>query len=107
MIRASVYLDEDLDVIIADMLRAQGFAALTLQDVDRKGKPDPEQLGFAIENQMVMLTHNRSDYQRLAIEYFETGRSHSGIILAKQRLPKEISTRTLGILTKILGGRDL
>ena len=100
MIRASVYLDEDVDLIIADMLRSQGFAALTTQAAGRKAQGDSEQLEFAIRNGMVVLTHNRIDFQRLAVEYFESGRSHAGIILAIQRPAKEISTRTLRILDR-------
>lgn len=100
MIRTKVYLDEDLDVIIADMLRYQGFEALTVQDANRKGLSDANQLEFATKNEMAILTHNRLDYQRLGVEYFESGLSHAGIILAIQRPPKEISSRTLWILSR-------
>ncbi len=101
MIRAKVYLDEDVDLIVADMLRSQGFSALTAQDAGRKGKIDADQLEFAVQNGMVVLTHNRIDFERLAVEYYELDRDHAGIILAIQRQPKEISTRTLRILNRL------
>lgn len=97
MIRAKVYLDEDVDLITGDMLRAQGFDALTVQGAGRKGKIDHEQFEFAIRDEMVVLTHNRIDFERLAVEYFESERNHFGIIIAVQRPPRIISLRTLNI----------
>jgi len=97
MIRAKIYLDEEVD-LIADMLRAQGFDALTAQDAGRKGKIDPEQFEFAIQKVMVVLTHNRVDFERLAVEYFEAERNHFEIIIAVQRPPRVVSLRTLNIL---------
>ena len=95
MIRAHIYLDEDMDPIVTAMLRSQGFSVTTTQEEGRKGKQDADQLEFACENALVMVTHNRVDYQRLGVEYFESGRSHFGIILAIQRPTRQVSTRIL------------
>lgn len=100
MIRADVYLDEDVDLIVANMLRAQGFVAMTTLQAENNGRSDADQLEFAVQNGMVILTHNRLDYQRLAVEYFDAGRSHAGIILAIQRPPRDITTRSLHILSR-------
>lgn len=106
MIRAGIYLDEDVDIIVAEMFRSQGYSALTVQEAGRKGKSDPEQLSYAIENELVMLTHNRIDYQRLAVKYFEEDKTHFGIVLAVQRPVREIANGTLIILNRF-SAKDL
>lgn len=100
MIRAKIYLDEDVDIIVADMFRSQGYVALTTQEAKRKSFSDSDQLKFATENGMAILTHNRTDYETLAIRYFESGLTHAGIIISVQRLPRSIATRTFKILQR-------
>lgn len=38
---ASFYLDEDIPVMLADLLRVQGHTATTTRDEGRLGNPDP------------------------------------------------------------------
>jgi predicted nuclease of predicted toxin-antitoxin system len=97
---AKVLLDEDVDLIVADMLRAQGFVAQTTQGLGRKSKSDPEQLEFAAANGFLIVTHNRDDYAKLAVEWFEAGKSHSGIIAIAQVMPRELATRISRTLSK-------
>lgn len=98
MKRARIYLDEDVDIIIADMFRSQGYEALTTQEASRKAASDSDQLKFAAENGMAILTHNRIDYEALAVEYFDSSLVHSGIIISVQRIPRSIATHTFRIL---------
>jgi hypothetical protein len=42
-----LYTDEDVDVLIADLLRARGFSVLTTRDAGRLYATDEEQLAFA------------------------------------------------------------
>jgi hypothetical protein len=42
-----LYLDEDVDVLVADLVRARGFEATTTQEAGRKGTGDDEQLAYA------------------------------------------------------------
>ncbi len=42
------YLDEDVDILIAELIRSQGFQAVTTDEVGRKGKSDPQQLEYAV-----------------------------------------------------------
>jgi len=37
-----LYLDEDVDVLIADLIRARGFKSSTTQEAGQKGKQDDE-----------------------------------------------------------------
>jgi hypothetical protein len=97
----SAYLDEDVSVLIAELLRSRGFAAVTALDSGQLHKTDAEQLSYATDHGLTLLTHNRTHFEELAKQYFETGRSHCGIIIAVRRLPHEILRRLLVILNEI------
>lgn len=96
-----LYLDEDVDVLVADLVRARGFKAVTTQEAGRKQKADADQLAFAASQQWTLVTHNRVDFEELAQQYFATGQSHSGIIIAVRRDPYAIAQRLLVILNHI------
>lgn len=96
-----LYLDEDVDVLVADLIRARGFKAITTQEAGRKRKDDDEQLAFAASQQLTLLTHNRVDFETLGQSYFAAGKAHSGIIIATRRDPYEIARRLLIILNAV------
>ena len=96
-----VYLDEDVSVLIATLLRSRGFAATTTQEAGQSGSTDAEQLTYAAGRQMAILTHNRADFEGLAKEYAAAGRAHSGIIIAVRRAPYEIARRLLLLLNDV------
>ena len=41
---ASLYLDEDVSILVADILRARGFDVITTRDEKMLGRDDAEQL---------------------------------------------------------------
>jgi hypothetical protein len=47
---------------------------------------------------MVLLNHNRVDYETLAREYYESGIHHKGMILAVQHSPYVLARKVLVIL---------
>lgn len=96
-----LYLDEDVDVLIADLLRSRGFAATTTLEAGNLNASDSEQFEYASTNDMTILTHNRLDYERLALERFNANRRHAGAIIAVRRLPYEIAGRLLKILNHV------
>jgi len=96
-----LYLDEDVDVLIADLLRARGFKATTTQEAGQLGNSDESQLAYAVNRQKAFFTHNRTDIERIAEEYFATGKEHHGIIIGVRRRPYEIARRLLAILNKL------
>ncbi len=65
-----VYLDEDVDVLVASLLNSRGFEATTAKQAGQLGKTDVEQLEYAISKKAAILTHNRNDFAALAQEYF-------------------------------------
>jgi predicted nuclease of predicted toxin-antitoxin system len=93
-----VYLDEDVDVLVASLLRSRGFEATTAQQSKQLGKTDAEQLEYALSQRASILTHNRIDFETLAREYFEQERLHYGIIIAVRNPYQEIVQRLLTIL---------
>jgi hypothetical protein len=84
-LRASLYFDQDVPVQLAAMLLASGFDAVTTLDAGNLGHLDPGQLEFACRNERALVTHNRSDFEDLHLEYLSRDDSHFGIIVAMQR----------------------
>lgn len=47
-----LYLDEDVDVLLADLLRARGFAVQTTREAHQLGRNDADQLAYAAKQHM-------------------------------------------------------
>jgi predicted nuclease of predicted toxin-antitoxin system len=90
-----VYLDEDVDVIVAALLAAHGIDCLTALAAGNLGLRDEEQLNFAAQENRVLITHNRVDFERLAVAWFNQQRDHAGIILAVRRADSYVLTRRI------------
>ena len=82
-----LYLDEDVSVLVARILRSRGFTAVTTQEAGQVANSDSEQLAYAIRKNKTLLTHNRVDFEQLSQEYFRTNRNHKGLIIAIRRTP--------------------
>jgi predicted nuclease of predicted toxin-antitoxin system len=96
-----LYLDEDVDVLVADLLHARGFGALTTRDAGRRHATDAEQLAFAVDRQRALLTHNRADFEALHQTYLSSGQHHCGILIAVRHPAYEIVRRLLVILNAV------
>jgi predicted nuclease of predicted toxin-antitoxin system len=96
-----LYLDEDVNVLLSDLVRARGFRVTTTQEAGQIGKSDAQQLAFATGQGKTILTHNRVDFEALARRYFEEKKTHSGIIITVRRHPKELSRRLLTLLNSL------
>lgn len=84
-----LYLDEDVNPLLASILNQRGFSAKTTKECRMLGSTDEEQLKFATNGQYVFLTHNIADFCRLNKIYAEQKKEHFGIVLAPQwELPK-------------------
>ena len=79
----SLYLDEDVSVLVADWLRPHGFDVLTARDA--WGLSDTAQLRFAAEHHRALLTHNRIDFELLHRAALDKQEPHAGIIIANRR----------------------
>jgi predicted nuclease of predicted toxin-antitoxin system len=96
-----LYLDEDVNVLIADLLRARGFDVITARDAKQLHGTDAEQLAYAVSQARTLVTHNRTDFEELVQSYFDSGQMHYGVIFAVRRPPQEIARRLFAILNNV------
>lgn len=94
----ALYLDEDVNVLIATLIRARGCAVITAREADNLGLGDEEQLAYAVSRGCALVTHNREHFEALAREYVTSERRHFGIILAIRRPPYEVAQRLLQLM---------
>lgn len=97
----SLYLDEDVDILLADLIRARGFSVTTTRDVLNLHASDEQQLAYAVQQQQTFFTHNRTDFEDLATTYFSNNQHHTGIIIAVRHSVHEIARRLLVILNHV------
>jgi hypothetical protein len=74
------YLDEHIHGAVAEGLRHRGMDVLTVQEADRAGLSDSEQLAFALAAHRVVVTMD-SDFLDLATQ----GIPHAGIAYANRK----------------------
>jgi predicted nuclease of predicted toxin-antitoxin system len=96
-----LYLDEDVDILIAQLLRARGFVAATTLEAGNLQATDDQQLAYAAAHGMAFLTHNRADFEALHQAYVASGREHAGLIIAVRRSPYDVARRLLLILNQV------
>lgn len=96
-----LYLDEDVSVLVADLLRGRGYSALTAHIEGNLGLSDAEQLAHAVSLGRALLTHNRADFELLAKQWAAEGRDHYGVILARRYPTYELVRRLMRLLDQI------
>ncbi len=94
-----LYLDEDVRVLLAEILRDRGYRAVHVLEVNRSGKSDEEQFTYAVNKGMTIFTHNIRDYIRLSENFLKSGRSHYGVVVSRQLPFGELLKRTLRFLS--------
>jgi hypothetical protein len=81
-----LYLDEDsMRLALVEFLRARGVDVLTASEAGMIEQPDEEHLERAAAQGRVLYSFNVADYQRLHTAWLAEGRSHAGIVLARQQ----------------------
>lgn len=60
-----LYLDENIDVLLAILLRARNINVLTTAEAENLGKSDQVQFEYSIANSLSIATHNRVDFENL------------------------------------------
>jgi predicted nuclease of predicted toxin-antitoxin system len=98
-----LYLDEDVHVLVADLLKARGFDAITARDAGKLQISDEAQLAYAVSQKRTLVTHNRTDFEELIQAYFDREQAHYGVIFAVRRSPQEIAQRLMLILNHVAG----
>lgn len=77
-------IDEDVHSALSSALRKRGFDAIHVQELDRKGRSDNDQLAFASRQQRSLLSFNVKDFVLLHNRYVHEEKNHSGIVVSKQ-----------------------
>ena len=96
-----LYLDEDVSVLVAQLLRPHGFEVLTTRDAHNLGCDDAAQLRYATEQHWTVLTHNRVDYELLHTKALREQRPHYGILIANRRASDfELARRIMTVLDR-------
>lgn len=81
-----LYFDEDsIQHALVEALRLRGVDVITALDVSLIETPDEEHLEYAAADGRALYSFNVSDYHRLHSEFLQAGKSHSGIVLARQQ----------------------
>ncbi len=85
--KISLYLDEDAqDNDLIHALRLRGVDVVKAWAVGMQQREDEEHLLFATSQNRVLYGFNVGDYQLLHTQFLTQGRSHAGLVLAKQQV---------------------
>jgi len=98
--RPRLFLDEDVHLALADVLRKRGHDAVHANEEKRTGASDESQLAFAAEEGRCLVTFNVGDFVQLHNRWIAEGREHAGIIVSKQLTVGESLRRLLAVLQK-------
>ena len=97
------YWDEDVFKGVAPALRARGFDAVSVHDLQHYGWSDNQHLTYASDHGRAVFSFNAVDYLALYVEYISAERSHAGIVVAKQLPIRETIRRLLDLLNRVTG----
>jgi uncharacterized protein with PIN domain len=89
-------LDEDVRSTLAEALRARGYDAVAVADLEMQGAKDPDLIDWAREERRVILSHNVRDFPSLAASEVP----HAGIVVSKQADFKTLLRRILRLLAR-------
>ncbi len=86
------------------MLRAGGHDVVTAYQVGLETTPDEVILEWARSETRTVVTANKLDYLRLALEWAEAGRQHAGIVI---RYPNQArAEQAANAILAVLEGRN-
>lgn len=96
--KIKLFLDEDIHLSMVLALRKRGYNVVHVQELDRRGKSDMEQLRYAVKEERCLLSFNVKDFVLLHNKYVESGEEHFGIIVSKQLPVGKTITKLLKVL---------
>jgi predicted nuclease of predicted toxin-antitoxin system len=94
-------LDEHIWAYLAKLLREQGFDVTHVTEVDLVATPDDKIMRYAARNHMAIVTFNIKDYVPLAIQYYEDGKEHYGVVVSKELSRGELQKRVVKLLESV------
>lgn len=94
-------LDEHIWAYLAKILREQGFDVIHVNEVNLNATPDDKILQFAIDEHRAVVTFNVRDFVPLAIQYYEDGKEHFGVVISKEISHGELKRRVIKLLESV------
>ena len=82
--KIKLYLDEDVESFLADVVHRRGYEATTTRDCKILGLGDTAQVSFARRKGFVILTYNVRHFPRLLDQMLSRNEHHPGFIIARQ-----------------------
>jgi predicted nuclease of predicted toxin-antitoxin system len=79
MAKLKFYLNESVNIAVANGLIRRDVEAISAKDVGNLGLSDEEQLTYAIKNNLVIITHD-ADFLSMAMNF-----KHKGIVYIHQQ----------------------
>src|SRR6266480_207482 len=88
-----VYLDENVDLHVAEALRRRGYDAAHALTEGNVSMADAEHLRYATRQGRAVVTHNFADFAMLHVDFLQRSEAHEGIVLVPWRPRSELVTR--------------
>lgn len=100
-ISPKLLLDEHIWVYLAKILREQGFDVIHATEVDLVATPDDKIMEYAVDKHRAVVTFNIKDFIPLAVQYYEDGKEHYGIVVSNQLSRGELHKRVTKLLKSV------
>src|SRR5436190_2105496 len=93
-----LYLDEDVQLLLAKVLRERAYDALSAHECGNRGKPDLEHFAFAAQQGRSLITFNARDFVPIASDAMARNQAFPGLIVSEQLSFRELLRRTCRLL---------
>ena len=94
-------LDEHIWAYLAKLLREQGFDVVHDNEVDMVATADDRIMKYAVDEHRAVVTFNIKDFVPLAVQYYEDGKEHYGVVLSKEFSRGELQKRVTKLLVNV------
>jgi predicted nuclease of predicted toxin-antitoxin system len=94
-------LDEHIWTYLAKILREQGFDVIHVNEVDLVATPDDKIMEYAVGEHRAVVTFDIKDFVPLAVQYYEDGKEHYGVVVSNQLSRGELQKRVIKLLKSV------
>lgn len=107
MARLKIYIDENVDIRVAQGLRKRGIDAFSVIEKYMSGKSDIEQFNYATSQHAVIFTHDHH-FLKIAEEFNKRRIVHYGIIFAEMnRLSIGETIKRLSLYAELVSAEEM
>lgn len=103
----SIYLNENVAVRLAQLLKQRGISAIHTLHVNPPSLSDNQQLQYAAGYGYILLTHNRKHFRHLHNEWIYHGKKHAGILVVRHDTPERLAERIERFMKEIYPSLNL